>query len=106
MTNGHPTQEIDIVFDGPPGPISPSFIETETPEGVGVSLGKWVKRADGHWVLRIVVDATCVNRSDREDPEEVKPNPYIYDPEQNHGADIEELSSSEAYEAGVSAGLG
>jgi hypothetical protein len=33
------------------------------------------------------------------------PNPYIYNPEKNHGRDLEDLSSKEAYQAGVSAGL-
>jgi hypothetical protein len=49
---------------------------------------------------------TSAKRSEMRCPVgEQAPNPYIYDPEKNDGADIEQLSSSEAYQAGVSAGL-
>ena len=42
---------IDIVFDGPPGPISGHFVEVER-DGAGVSIGEWVQ--DGAlWRLRI-----------------------------------------------------
>jgi hypothetical protein len=44
---------IDIVFDGPPGPESGRFIEVEDSEGNSISLGDWVCREDGYWVLRI-----------------------------------------------------
>jgi len=50
-----PQGHIDIVFDGPPGPISGQFVEVETDQG-SISLGEWVERADGRWSLRIVDD--------------------------------------------------
>lgn len=46
-------QEIDIVFDAPPGPVSGHFIEVEdTKTRASISVGEWVKREDGFWVLR------------------------------------------------------
>lgn len=44
--------KVDIVFDGPPGPYGPRFIEVEI-EGKSVRLGKWVQRPDGLWALRV-----------------------------------------------------
>jgi len=44
---------VDIVFDGPPGPESGRFVEVEAPDGRSISLGEWVERPDGYWVLRI-----------------------------------------------------
>ena len=46
-------QAINIVFDGPPGPVSGRFIEVELDDGSGVDAGEWVERADGHWALRV-----------------------------------------------------
>ena len=43
---------IDIVFDGPPGPESGRFVEVER-DGTSISIGEWVHREDGYWVLRI-----------------------------------------------------
>lgn len=48
---------IDIVFDGPPGHESGRFVEVEDTETrASVSVGEWVHRDDGYWVLRIVTD--------------------------------------------------
>lgn len=44
---------IDIVFDGEPGHEGPRFIEVEAPDGSSLSLGEWVQRDDGYWVIRI-----------------------------------------------------
>lgn len=44
---------IDIVFDGPPGPVCGRFVEVENSEGHSISVGEWVERADGYWVLRL-----------------------------------------------------
>lgn len=43
--------EVDIVFDGPPGPEGARFVEVES-RGRSFPLGKWVEREDGHWVIR------------------------------------------------------
>ena len=43
---------LDIVFDGPPGPEGPRFVEVEI-DGRSVKAGEWIKRPDGFWVLRI-----------------------------------------------------
>jgi len=44
---------IDIVFDGPPGPVSGRFIEVENPSGRSIRVGEWVEREDGFSALRI-----------------------------------------------------
>lgn len=44
---------IDIVFDGPPGPEAGRFVEVEDAWGKSISIGEWIKRADGYWVLRL-----------------------------------------------------
>ena len=44
---------IDIVFGGPPpGHESGRFVEVER-DGRSISIGEWLKREDGFWVLRI-----------------------------------------------------
>jgi hypothetical protein len=45
---------IDFVFDGPPGPEGPRFIEVED-HGTrrSLSFGEWVKRDDGSWSLQL-----------------------------------------------------
>jgi len=44
---------VDIVFDGPPGPMSGRFIEEEDANRCSNKFGEWVRRDDGYWVLRI-----------------------------------------------------
>jgi hypothetical protein len=51
-TNGCTTL-IDVVFDGPPSHESGRFVEVENSAGASISVGKWLQRADGYWVLRI-----------------------------------------------------
>ncbi len=48
-------KSVDIVFDGPPGPEGPRFIEVENMEGKSIRVGGWVERDDGHWALRLTV---------------------------------------------------
>lgn len=55
--------DLDILFDGPPGPEGPRFVEVESPPGRSVCVGDWVEREpikaeDGrtgptYWALRI-----------------------------------------------------
>ena len=65
MTTTQPTQltqdtpmdtpaAINIIFDGPPGPEGPRFIEVETDDGRSIRVGEWQQRKDGNWGLRIV----------------------------------------------------
>ena len=44
---------VDIVFDGPPGPVAGRFVEVEDESGASIKVGEWVERDDGYWVLRI-----------------------------------------------------
>ncbi len=44
---------IDIVFDGPPGPEAGRFVEVENPMRASISVGEWIERDDGYWVLRL-----------------------------------------------------
>ncbi len=43
---------IDIVFDGPPGPVSGRFVEVENAEGRSINAGEWIEDAP-FWRLRI-----------------------------------------------------
>jgi len=47
---------IDIVFDGPPGPEAPRFVDVEDGTGCSINAGKWEQGSDGYWVLRITPD--------------------------------------------------
>jgi hypothetical protein len=47
------TGELDILFDGPPGPEAGRFVEVNDSTGKSVSLGEWIERPDGYWALRI-----------------------------------------------------
>ena len=50
-------REIDVVFDGPPGPQPGRFVEVEDANtGEGVTAGRWIKRDDGYWALRLFID--------------------------------------------------
>lgn len=55
------TKHIDIVFDRPPGPVNPQFIEVEDDQGRSIKIGEWLKREDGYWVLRLTEES--VNRA-------------------------------------------
>lgn len=61
-TTQNETTTIDIVFDGPPGPESGRFIETETVDGHGIGVGEWIDRGDGTWALRLPVATSAVRR--------------------------------------------
>jgi hypothetical protein len=50
-----PISAIDIVFDGPPGAESGRFVEVEDGLGNSISIGEWLQRPDGYWVLRLDV---------------------------------------------------
>lgn len=47
--------EVDVVFDGPPGPEAGRFVEVEDMTGKSISVGTWVEREDGFWALRIAI---------------------------------------------------
>jgi hypothetical protein len=40
-----------VIFDGPPSPEGPHFIEVDNDEGKSIKVGEWSKRADGLWAL-------------------------------------------------------
>lgn len=44
---------VDVVFDGPPAPEGPRFIEVDGSDGRSVSIGEWEERSDGYAVLRL-----------------------------------------------------
>lgn len=50
---------VEVVFDGPPGPDGPRFVEAEV-DGRSICL-EWIQRPDGFHALRIpnvILDAT------------------------------------------------
>jgi hypothetical protein len=47
-----PLHEIEIVFDGAPGPVAGRFIEVQDPQtGESVGWGEWLNNGDGTWSL-------------------------------------------------------
>ena len=53
---GRPDRVIDIVFDGPPGPVAGRFVEVEDSDRCGIGdVGEWIERDDGFWALRLRV---------------------------------------------------
>jgi hypothetical protein len=54
------TRQIDIVFDGPPGPNSGRFVEVEDDAGRSVDVGDWIEREDRYWALRIQIPASSL----------------------------------------------
>ena len=46
--------KIEIVFDGPPGPVAGRFVEVER-DGKSIRAGAWATRPDGCWALRIKI---------------------------------------------------
>lgn len=44
---------IDVVFDGPPGPVAGRFVEVEDASGSSIRVGEWIERPDGNWALRL-----------------------------------------------------
>lgn len=67
MTNSNDkldtTEEIDIVFDGPPSAESGRFVEVEM-AGIqrSISVGEWIERPDGFWALRLIVPTETIRR--------------------------------------------
>lgn len=44
---------IDVLFDGPPGPEGPRFVEVHDDDGNPIRIGAWIEGAHGRWSLRI-----------------------------------------------------
>jgi hypothetical protein len=64
---------INIIFDGPPGPEGPRFIEVETDDGRSIRVGEWQQRQDGNWGLRIAALPPVTPKPEQDadpDPEE------------------------------------
>lgn len=45
------TEEVHVVFDGPPSHESGRFVEVENAQGRGIRAGEWQERKDGLWAL-------------------------------------------------------
>lgn len=52
--------KVFLRFDGPPGPVSPRFIEAENLRGESISVGKWFKELprsrSADWFLVLEVE--------------------------------------------------
>ena len=47
------SEEIRIIFDGPPSHKSGRFVEVENTDGESINVGEWHDRGDGYWEPRI-----------------------------------------------------
>lgn len=47
---------LNVIFDGPPGPVAGRFVEVENDAGESVRM-EWTERPDGYWALRFYGDA-------------------------------------------------
>jgi hypothetical protein len=69
-----PTEAIDLIFDGPPGPEAGRFVEAEDGDGYSVRVGEWAEANGpdkGYWRLRIPVPTKDVGRrADFQNPKE------------------------------------
>ncbi len=55
-----PRGEINVIFDGPPGPEAGRFVEVEDADGKSIHAGEWIERSDGLWSLRILSPAPAL----------------------------------------------
>lgn len=56
---------ISIIFDGPPGPEGPRFVEVEDRQGKSIKVGGWLEQADrGRWELRIPMEKSPISPSE------------------------------------------
>jgi hypothetical protein len=49
------TDEIRVVFDGPPARDMPTFVELQDHAGRPIQAGQWRERSDGYWELVIPI---------------------------------------------------
>lgn len=56
---------IAFVFDGPPGPENPRFIDTEDPYGNSVGVGDWQDGGDGTWALVVPIPKDQIRREEQ-----------------------------------------
>lgn len=82
------SNNVHIIFDGPPSNESGRFIEVENDSGASIKVGEWKDRGDGTWAL--VIDMTASKRQksiawfegnkagyvEAKNPEEEGVNPY------------------------------
>lgn len=71
---------INIVFDGPPGPDGPHFVEIEDDQGNSIRVGDWAEykpegyEHEGFWRLRIslaeLMELAAMQSTGNELPEE------------------------------------
>jgi|GEM_PF-4852793 len=54
--------KLNIVFDGPPGPLGGHFVEVKTVDGRSVNAGDWYERDDGLWELQLRSEPIIVSR--------------------------------------------
>jgi hypothetical protein len=64
-------KHIDIVFDGPPGPVAGRFVEVEAETGASIRCGKWID-CDGLWRLRIDLPTEALAQGKRVGLEEAR----------------------------------
>lgn len=64
MANKMTPGRLQILFDGPPGPVCGRFIEAER-DGRSIKAGTWIEREGGLWALEIEPEAAAPEMLDR-----------------------------------------
>ncbi len=54
--------QLQIIFDGPPGPESGRFVEVEDENGHGVNAGDWQEEPNGPWALVLKPCPECAEK--------------------------------------------
>lgn len=71
-------ETVDIVFDGPPGPVCGHFVECEDTDGKSIRLGEWVHREDGYWALRLQAVVTRAGEAMKPTPVDTPPAEMVH----------------------------
>jgi hypothetical protein len=71
------TKYVDLVFDGPPGPTSPKFVELEDDRKHSINMGEWFERMNNRWALRLPIAAYSAVHAVFDGPPEDPPPPFV-----------------------------
>lgn len=91
--------KVNVVFDGPPDPDGPRFIETEDPDGFGIKCGEWVDLGEGRWALQFDVVRPP---APADDPNRIVIGPLGFEKMEGPGMGVDNGEETLGYCEGVS----